>query len=56
MKNLKKAVKFLKEIEGSTGIFFHRDTDGVCSAAQMIKFLKGKKIKPELFCGGYDEQ
>lgn len=53
--HLKPATKFLKHAEGSVGILFHKDGDGVCSAAQIIAYLKTKNIKPELFCGEYEE-
>lgn len=35
-----KAETFLKKISGKVAIFFHNDSDGVCSAAMMLKFVK----------------
>ena len=35
-----KAEEFLKNISGRIAIFFHNDSDGVCSAAMMLKFVK----------------
>lgn len=57
LKNLhfKPAAHFLKNVKGKVGILFHKDGDGACSAAQIIHYLKSKKITPELFCGEYEE-
>ncbi|MBU5557966.1 MAG: hypothetical protein KQA33_02755 [Candidatus Aenigmarchaeota archaeon] len=49
------AVKFLKNVSGKVGIFFHDDADGVCSAALVLRFLRQRKIKPVLGTGDIDE-
>jgi len=51
-----KAHDFLRNIGGSVGIFFHDDTDGVCSAAIVIAYLRQINIRPKLFCGDLEEE
>lgn len=53
--NEKKAAEFLKNVSGKTGIFFHNDCDGCCSAAIILAFLKQNKKNAELFSGDIDE-
>lgn len=53
---LDKAISFLKNLTGNTGIYFHKDCDGTCSAALIAAFLSQAGIKPKLFCGELDEK
>jgi len=50
----KEAVDFLKKIKGSVAIFFDGDADGTCSAAIMLAYLHGKKVKVEAKTGERD--
>ncbi len=54
--NSKKAINFLKNVNGKIGIFFHNDCDGCCSAAIVLAFLKQNKKNAELFAGDIDEE
>lgn len=46
----------LKDIYESVGIIFHCDPDGVCSAAQILKYLKSKGIDVFLASGELEER
>ena len=46
-----KAETFLKNISGKVAIFLHNDSDGCCSAAMMLKYVK----EADLFSGDVNE-
>ena len=53
---LDKAVEFLKNVDKDIVIFANDDGDGVCSAALLLAYLRERKIKPDLYFGGYDRK
>jgi single-stranded DNA-specific DHH superfamily exonuclease len=53
--NYERALDFLNRIGGDVCVVFHCDADGVSSAAQVLKYLATRNIRPSLSCGELEE-
>ncbi len=56
MNYIEPAIKFFQEPWESLGVIFHCDADGVCSAAQILKYLKTRGIRYFLASGELEEK